>query len=153
MLELLPDTGLGQGLTIALVVVDILLRIAAVMVVPYNRRPPAAMAWLLLIMVQPILGWIIFATLGHNRLPRGRRRKMLALQGVIGEVTREIPDEVASRILPLEGDPAALRAEGVEIATELCDDLLAGGAPGLHFYTLNRSKATREIFAGLGSRV
>ncbi|GAA2173761.1 cardiolipin synthase [Agrococcus versicolor] len=93
MLDLLPDTGLGQGLTVAIVVVDVLLRIAAVAVVPYNRRPPAAMAWLLLIMVQPMLGWIIFATLGHNRLPRGRRRKMRALQGVIGEVTRDIPDE------------------------------------------------------------
>ena len=42
-----------------------------------------------------------------------------------------------------------LRAEGIAIATELCDELLDGGAPGLHFYTLNRSKATREIFANL----
>jgi methylenetetrahydrofolate reductase (NADPH) len=74
-------------------------------------------------------------------------RKMVELSG------REIPDEVAARILPLEHDPAALRAEGVTIATELCDQLLEGGAPGLHFYTLNRSKATREIFAGLRSRV
>jgi methylenetetrahydrofolate reductase (NADPH) len=74
-------------------------------------------------------------------------RKMVELSG------REIPDEVAARILPLEHDPAALRAEGVTIATELCDQLLEGGAPGVHFYTLNRSKATREIFAGLRSRV
>ena len=43
----------------------------------------------------------------------------------------------------------ALRAEGIAIATELCEALLDGGAPGLHFYTLNRSKATREIFAAL----
>jgi methylenetetrahydrofolate reductase (NADPH) len=74
-------------------------------------------------------------------------RKMVELSG------REIPDEVLARILPLQDDPAELRAEGIRIATELCDVLLDGGAPGLHFYTLNRSKATREIYQGLRSAV
>jgi methylenetetrahydrofolate reductase (NADPH) len=69
--------------------------------------------------------------------------KMVELSG------RDIPAEVMDRLAPLEDDPPALRAEGIAIATEMCDDLLAGGAPGLHFYTLNRSKATREIYAAL----
>jgi methylenetetrahydrofolate reductase (NADPH) len=70
-------------------------------------------------------------------------RTMVRLSG------REMPQETLDRILPLEDDPAALRAEGIRIATELCEKLLAGGAPGLHFYTLNRSKATLEIFEAL----
>jgi methylenetetrahydrofolate reductase (NADPH) len=73
----------------------------------------------------------------------GSMRAMVRLSG------REMPPEILDRILPLGDDPAALRAEGIAIATELSEELLAAGAPGLHFYTLNRSKATREIFAAL----
>ncbi|WP_395694721.1 methylenetetrahydrofolate reductase [NAD(P)H] [Nocardioides sp.] len=61
----------------------------------------------------------------------------------------EVPAAVIERISAHDGDPAAMRAAGIDLAAELCDALLEGGAPGLHFYTLNRSKATREIFAAL----
>ena len=68
----------------------------------------------------------------------------------MGELSgHPVPDEVVERVRVHEGDPAAVRAEGIAMAAELCEALLAEGAPGLHFYTLNRSKATREIFAAL----
>ena len=61
---------------------------------------------------------------------------------------REVPAEVVARFDGVSA-PADVRRVGVEIATEMCDELLRQGAPGLHFYTLNRSKATREIHAAL----
>jgi methylenetetrahydrofolate reductase (NADPH) len=72
-----------------------------------------------------------------------------SMQAMVRLSGREMPPETLDRILPLEDDPAALRAEGIRIATELCEQLLEAGAPGLHFYTLNRSRATREIFEAL----
>jgi methylenetetrahydrofolate reductase (NADPH) len=74
-------------------------------------------------------------------------RRMAELSGAA------LPDEVVARVSRFDGDPVAVRAEGIALATEMCDTLLAGGAPGLHFYTLNRSKATREIYAGLRAAV
>ena len=61
-----------------------------------------------------------------------------------------VPPEVVARLEAVADDAEAVRREGVTMATELCRELLDAGAPGLHFYTLNRSTATREIYANLG---
>ena len=60
------------------------------------------------------------------------------------------PEDLATRFRAVGDDPAAVHALGVEAATGLATVLLAAGAPGLHFYTLNRSTSTREIYTGLG---
>lgn len=62
----------------------------------------------------------------------------------------EFPSDLANRLEQVGHNPAEVRRIGVDVATELCQDLLDAGAPGLHFYTLNQSTATREIHQRLG---
>src|SRR2546423_1547670 len=61
-----------------------------------------------------------------------------------------VPDDIVRRIEAGGDDRAEIRKRGIEVATELCRNLLEASVPGLHFYTLNFSKATREIYANLG---
>jgi len=61
-----------------------------------------------------------------------------------------VPDDIVKRIEAGGDDRAEIRKRGIDVATELCRHLLEAGVPGLHFYTLNFSKATREIYAKLG---
>ncbi len=61
----------------------------------------------------------------------------------------EIPRWLERRLRAFADDAAGIRAYGLEVVGDLCQRLVAGGAPGLHFYTLNRSKATLAIVEGI----
>lgn len=58
-----------------------------------------------------------------------------------------IPTSVSEAFAKVEDSPEDVRKLGVDIATKLCQELLEAGAPGLHFYTMNTSTATREIYS------
>lgn len=60
-----------------------------------------------------------------------------------------VPPRIASRLEPLMDDPKAFRSEGIDVVTEMCQQLLAEGVDVLHFYTFNRAKATKEVLGRL----
>ena len=62
----------------------------------------------------------------------------------------ELPRWMRRKFEGLGDDTDAIRAFGLDIVTELCERLLAGGAPGLHFYSMNQSALTLEICKRLG---
>ena len=60
-----------------------------------------------------------------------------------------IPASLMERLEAVQDDPETVRQLGIDHATEQCEDLLQEGAPGIHFYTLNRSNATLKILESL----
>jgi methylenetetrahydrofolate reductase (NADPH) len=71
-------------------------------------------------------------------------RRMAEMSGSV------VPEHLAARIDAAADQPADVIKIGVEVATELCDQLLAEGVPGLHFYTMNQSRATIDVCSNLG---
>ena len=61
----------------------------------------------------------------------------------------EIPRWLTKRLEFLEHDDDALRDFGIEVVTDLCEQLLAGGAPGLHFYSMNQADSVTRLWKNL----
>jgi methylenetetrahydrofolate reductase (NADPH) len=76
----------------------------------------------------------------------GGIKRMAAMNG------NRIPEALAKELERVDGDADAVTAVGVDWATRQCEELLARGVPGIHFFTLNRSPATREILTALRAK-
>lgn len=74
------------------------------------------------------------------------------IKRMAGQNNNRIPDDFLAALEAVAEDDAAVHKLGVQHATDLCQKLLAGGAPGIHFFTLNKSPATREILTQLRAR-
>ena len=75
----------------ALYLLDLTIKVVALGVVPRNRRPSSGMAWLLVIMIIPVLGLVIFLMLGRTRLGRRRHEQQAEVNALVAERTAQVP--------------------------------------------------------------
>ena len=169
MIEHWVLTLLLPGLVLA---VDIVIRCVAVAVVPVNRRPSSAMAWLLAIFFVPYLGALLFLLIGNPKLPRGRRRKQAEVNRLILDSTRGMdlvaddnpwPPWLPSVVqlnrnlgaMPLVGGNRADIVDDYRGAIDAMAEAVRGARRYVHaeFYILARDKTTEPFFDALADAV
>ncbi len=149
-------------------VFDLAVRIAAIIIVPRNRRPTAAMAWLLAIYFIPLIGVFLFLLIGNPRLPRKRRKKQDLINGYIRDTSEHLdfgtlrphaPEWFTSLVtlnrnlgaMPLAGDNAAHIISGYQDSLDAMADAIRGAKRYVHieFYILQADAATDNLFGAL----
>lgn len=152
--------------------VDLMIRVAAVIIIPRSRRPTSAMAWLLAIFFMPWFGAILFLMIGSPRLPRVRRRKQDQINARIREATRDEdlgplhpdPPKWFSSMVYLNRNLGAMPLTGGNSAELLPDyeDSIAAMAAAVdeatdfvhvEFYILQADATTEVFFAALEAAV
>lgn len=149
-------------------IVDIVIRVTAIIVVPRNRRPTAAMAWLLAIYFIPIIGVFLFLLIGNPRLPRKRRRKQERINDYIHDTSASLdfgtlrphaPSWFTSLVtlnrnlgaMPLAGDNAAHLIPEYQESLDAMADAIREAERFVHveFYILQADAATDNFFRAL----
>ena len=149
-------------------VFDLTVRIAAIIVVPRNRRPTAAMAWLLAIYFIPVVGVFLFLLIGTPRLPRKRRRKQTQINQYIHETSESLefgtlrpnaPDWFGSVVtlnrnlgaMPLSGDNDAHLISEYQQSLDAMADAIRSAQTYVHveFYILQSDASTDNFFRAL----
>ncbi|WP_430736345.1 cardiolipin synthase [Microbacterium esteraromaticum] len=150
------------------VVIDLTVRAFAIIVVPRNRRPTAAMAWLLAIFFIPVLGILLFLLIGNPKLPRHRRRKQTQVNEYIAEIASSLhlgslrPDppewfpplvrmNQAMGALPLSGDNGAHLISDYQASLDAMADAIRGAEEYVHveFYILQADESTDGFFRAM----
>lgn len=149
-------------------VTDLAIRIAAIIIVPRNRRPTAAMAWLLAIYFIPIVGVFLFLLIGNPRLPRKRRRKQERINEYIRDTSASLdfgtlrphaPDWFTSLVtlnrnlgaMPLAGDNHAHIIGGYQESLDAMAEAIRAAERYVHveFYIFQADDSTDAIFRAL----
>src|SRR4051794_11637115 len=92
---------LPLALTVLAVLIDFVIRVFAVVLVPKNRRPTTAAAWLLAIFFLPYIGALLFLLFGSAKLPRSRRNKQQEINRFILEATSGVGEAMATDTAPI----------------------------------------------------
>ncbi|UJP11720.1 cardiolipin synthase [Microbacterium sp. KUDC0406] len=152
----------------AIAVIDIAIRITAIIVIPRNRRPTSAMAWLLAIFFLPEIGIVLFLLIGNPRLPRARRRKQAQINAYIDETSSHLqfgtlrpnapewfPPLAAMNqrlgALPIAGDNGAHLISDYQESLDEMADAIRQATEYVHveFYILQADAATDNFFRAL----
>jgi cardiolipin synthase A/B len=159
-------------IVVALLVIDFAARIAALVVIPRNRRPQTAMAWLLAIFLLPYIGLLIFLLFGSHRLPRRRREKQREINQYILESTEGMDRVVQDRpwpqwlapivelnrklgAMPLVGDNSATLYDHDDDALSAMTEEIRRAQHLVHceFYILSVDSTTEPFFQALEDAV
>ncbi|MDO9591404.1 MAG: phospholipase D-like domain-containing protein, partial [Microcella sp.] len=173
-----PGTTTGFGAVVVLVVIVLLLAsvitiaLVSLVIVPRNRRPPSALAWLLLIYILPLIGFLLFLTLGSRRLPKRRREQQEEINTYILETTEGM-DRVSMDppwppwlepivelnrnlgAMPLVGgNTAKLFTDYDESIAAMTDAVRASTrSVNVEFYIMSVDEATAEFFEAMAEAV
>ena len=151
-----------------LLLVDALIRIAALVTVPRNKRPSSAVAWLLAIFVAPVPGSILYAILGDWRLPKDRRDRQQEINTAILDATEGIDTGVEQSLTPswlgsvvhlnrrlgamplLGGNHAVLLPDYAASLAAMTEAVRAAAHHVyVEFYILSRDASTTDFFDAL----
>ena len=149
-------------------VIDLAIRIAAIIIVPRNRRQTAAMAWLLAIYFIPIIGVFLFLLIGNPRLPRKRRRKQERINDYIHDTSASLdfgtlrphaPQWFRSLVtlnrnlgaMPIAGDNAAHIISDYQESLDAMAEAIRQAERYVHveFYIFQADAATDNFFRAL----
>ncbi|HEX7351754.1 cardiolipin synthase [Brachybacterium sp.] len=165
---------MDHGVLVATVLywsVDMALRLVGLIVVPRNRRPGSAIAWLLAIMVFPLVGFPLYLLLGSAQLPRRRREKQKVINRLMRVRAQNIPDSALDEDVPswlqsavrLNRELGAFPLTGnnsadleidydTSIAAMAADVRSARESVHVLFYIMGLDEVTEDFFAALGER-
>ncbi|MGF3056117.1 cardiolipin synthase [Microbacterium sp. YY-01] len=160
--------GWPWWLAAIVLIADISIRVAAIIIIPRNRRPTAAMAWLLAIYFIPFIGVFLFLLIGNPRLPRARRDKQSRINAYIEEATQNLwfgntrPDapewfsllvEMNRRLgaMPLSGQNSVHLISEYQQSLDAMAEAIREAQDYVHveFYILQSDGATDNFFQAL----